>query len=415
MTGLAKGAGGEWREGWTLVLAAAAGFSFFAVMTTGMGAFIEPLAKEFGWSRTLVSAGMPVAGVATVLFSPFVGMAIDRYGSRRLALPGLVALALSMASFSLLNGSPAQWFALWGLFALVSLAVTVTVWTAAVADAFTTGRGLALGLTLAGTALSQAITPVLATFLIDNFGWRAAFLWMAVVWGGIALALCALFFRDRRGAAGARAIDTSNMPGLSVGEAWKSRGLWQIAISSTILMILTIGLLIHQIPILTEAGVSREKAALLAGAGGIAGIVGKLVTGVLIDRYRANWIGGVTLGVAALAFGLLLDGFRTPATIVIAMIVNGYSAGTKLQICSYLTSRYAGLRHYGTIFGFMGSLTALGSALGPLLAGWVYDTTGGYDPFLIVGAIGSLFCALLIIALPAYPDWTQQRPEDAFG
>lgn len=400
----------EWREGWTLVLAAATGFSFFAIMTTSMGAFIEPLAHEFGWSRTLVSAGMPLAGVTSVLFSPFVGMAIDRWGSRRLALPGLAALTLSIAAFSLLDGSPAQWFALWGVFAVISLAVTVTVWSAAVADAFTAARGLALGLTLAGTAFAQAVTPVLATYLIDNFGWRAAFAWMGFGWGGVALVLCMLFFHDRRGAhvPVAAKVDRSSLPGLSIREAWRDRGLWQIAISTFILMVLTIGLLIHQIPILTEVGVSREMAAWLAGAGGIAGIVGKMVTGVLIDRYRANWIGGITLGVTALAFGLLLDGFRTPTTIVIAMIVNGYSAGTKLQICSYLTSRYAGLRHFGTIFGAMGSLTALGSALGPLVAGRIYDTTGGYTPFLVAGFFGCLVCGVLIVTLPRYPDWNRK-------
>lgn len=405
----ARTAAREWREGWTLVLAAATGFSFFAIMTTAMGAFIEPLSREFGWSRTLVSAGMPVAGITTVLFSPFVGMAIDRYGSRRLALPGTAAMILSIASFSLLSGSVVQWFALWGVFAVISLAVTVTVWSAAVADSFNAARGLALGLTLAGTAFAQMVTPVLATFLIDNLGWRAAFAWMAFGWGGVALLLCALFFHDRRGA-GTRAakIDTSSLPGLTIREALRSRGLWQIAVSIFVLMVLTIGLLIHQIPILTEVGVSREKAALLAGAGGAAGIVGKMVTGVLIDRYRANWIGGITLGVTALAFGLLLDGFRTPATIVIAMIVNGYSAGTKLQICSYLTSRYAGLRNYGTVFGAMGSLTAFGSALGPLLAARVYDVTGGYTPFLIAGTLGCIVCGVLIVTLPAYPEWKRE-------
>lgn len=100
------------------------------------------------------------------------------------------------------------------------------------------------------------------------------------------------------------------------------------------------------------------------------------MTGALIDRYRPNWVGGLTLGATALAFALLVDGVRTPVLIVIAMLVNGYAAGTKLQICSYLTSRYGGLRNFGTIFGAMGSLIALGSALGPVLAGLVYDATG---------------------------------------
>lgn len=404
-------AAGEWRRGWTLVLAAAVGFSFMSVMTTAMGAFIDPLGREFGWSRTLLSSGLPISAAVSVLLSPFVGILIDRHGSRRMALPGLAALMLATCAFGFANGSVSQWFLLWIFYALVSLAVTVNVWTAAVAAAFAAGRGLALGLTLAGTAAAQAITPPLSTWLIAAYGWREAFVWLGLGWGGAALLLCIFFFRDPRervaAASGreARLAGGSQLSGLSIPEAWRNPGLWRIAISTFLLMVLTIGLLIHQIPILTEVGVSRENAAWLAGLGGVAGIIGKLVTGALIDRYRANWVGGLTLGATALAFGLLLDGVRTPMLIVVAMVINGYAAGTKLQICSYLTSRYAGLRNFGTIFGFMGSLVSLGSALGPLLAGLVYDLTGGYTPFLIAGTVGCLLCGLLIVTLPAYPEW----------
>lgn len=396
----------EWRANWTLVLAAATGFSFMSIMTTAMGAFITPLVKEFGWSRTLVSAGLPIAGVFSVLLSPLVGMFIDRRGPRRLAIPGLLLLMVSTSSFGLANGSVVQWIGLWIFAAFVSLMVTVNVWTSAVAHAFTAGRGLAMGLTLAGTALAQAVTPVLATYLIEYFGWRAAFPIMAVGWGGVAFVLCLLFFRSPGDAGGQTARhDTSALPGLSIPQAWRDPGLWRIAVSTFLLMVLTIGLLIHQIPILIEAGVTPEHAAWLAGAGGLAGILGKMVTGVLVDRYRANWVGGITLGFTAFAFLLLMDGVRTPTLIVVAMLINGYSAGTKLQICSYLTSRYAGLRNFGTVFGFISSLVSLGSALGPLLAGIVYDRTGGYGPFLVAGTVGCLFCGLLILTLPRYPVW----------
>ncbi|MFA7603959.1 MAG: MFS transporter [Novosphingobium sp.] len=409
LTHISASSAQEWRTNWTLVLAAAVGFSFMSIMTTSMGAFIGPLVREFGWSRTVVSMGLPIAGGLTVLFSPFVGMFIDRRGPRRLAIPGLAGMILCTAAFGLASGSIAQWVALWVVYALVSLTVTINVWSTAVARAFTAGRGLALGLTLAGTAVAQAVAPVLSTWLIGAFGWRAAFAIMAVGWGGFALVLCLMFFRSSSdGPVAAVPQDTSALPGLTIPQAWRDPGLWRIAISTFLLMVLTIGLLIHQIPILVEAGVSPERAALLAGAGGLAGIVGKLVTGVLVDRFRANWVGGLTLGFTAFAFFLLIDGVRTPGLIVAAMLINGYAAGTKLQICSYLTSRYGGLRNFGTIFGFISSLVALGSALGPLVAGIVYDQSGGYGPFLAAGTVGCLFCGLLIVTLPRYPDWNEQ-------
>lgn len=419
----------EWRAGWKLVLAAAIGFSFVSTMTTGMGAFMQPLADEFGWSRTLVSAGLPIAGLVTVLLAPFAGLYVDRIGCRKMALPGLFLMIGSTAAFSLTNGSPVQWLFLWIIYALVSLTVAINVWSTAIAGAFTTARGLALGLTLAGTGLAQAIMPIFATTLIDSIGWRGAFLALAFGWGGIAFVLCLLFFHDRRilapwgkkavaaaatqAAQGVAAASVPAVPGLTIPEALRDSKLWRIALSTFLLMILTIGLLIHQIPILTELGVTRTNAAMLAGLGGVAGIIGKLVTGTLIDRYRANWVGGITLATTAMAFGFLLDGIRTPTLVVVAVLVNGYSAGTKLQICSYLTSRFAGLRNYGTIFGAMGSLIALGSALGPLAAGMIYDMTGGYTPFMIAGTIGCLISGLVIFTLPDYPVWENEEADPA--
>lgn len=421
----APNASDEWRQGWKLVLAASVGFSFFSVMTGGMGIYIGPFTEEFGWSRTLASSGLTISAIGTLLLSPFFGRLIDRYGSRPIVLPGLVALALSTAAFSLLNGSVVQWFALWIIYSLVALAVSVTAWSAAVASVFTAGRGLALGLTLTGTAVAQGAMPPLANWLIDLVGWRMSLVWIGVGWGGTALVLCWLFFfdaHDRRraalqgaGPAVAVAAGGDDLPGLTIAQAWRDGGLWRIALSTFLLMVLTIGLLIHQVPILVEAGIARETAAWLAGLGGIAGIVGKLVTGALVDRYRANWVGGITLGATALAFALLLDGVRTPTLIVLAMVINGYSAGTKLQICSYLVSQYGGLRNFGAIYGAISSLVALGSALGPLLAGMVYDATGGYGGFLLAGAIGCVVCGVTIATLPRYPDWGASRGKDAGG
>src|SRR3546814_10153932 len=75
--------------------------------------------------------------------------------------------------------------------------------------------------------------------------------------------------------------------------------LWRISISTFVIMTVTIGLVVHQIPILTDAGFSRETAALYALPAGLAGIVGKLVTGWLLDRFPARWVGGLSIGATA--------------------------------------------------------------------------------------------------------------------
>ena len=355
----------EWSVGWTLVLAAALGFSFFSVLIAAVGLFMEPLGKEFGWSRTLLSAGPSIATSTTAILGPFLGAIVDRYGTRRVVLPGLLLTIAALGAFAFIDGSETQWLLLWGLFGFVSVSIKSTPWTAAVVSMFEKSRGLTLGMTLAGTAVAQALVPPLGNWLIVSFGWRAAFVWLALGWGGITFVVCLLFFRgrhERRSAAekaAAAAATPEALPGLTIAQAWRNSVLWRIAISNFIVMVLTMGLLVHLFPILTEAGVSRTTAAWLTGLSGLAGIAGKLVTGVLLDRFRPNWVGGLTLAAAALAFALLMDGVRSPTLILIALLVNGYTAGTKTHITGYLTASYGGMRNFGAIYGVMSSLMAL--------------------------------------------------------
>lgn len=408
----------EWRRHWPLVLAAAFAFSFTSVMTASTGLFIDPWTKEFGWSRTLLSSGMSITSVTTFLFSPLFGVLIDRMGTRRMALPGLVLLAATMASLALLDGSVWMWFAIWTVYAVAALATKSTVWTAGVASAFEGGRGLALGLTLSGSAFAQSITPPLANWLINEFGWRMALVCLGLGWGGLAIVLCFFLLFDgydasRRaraenpGATGAKAL-LHDAPGLSIAEAWRSVALWRIAISTFLIMVVTIALVVHQIPILVEIGVDRTSAAYYAGMAGLAGVAGKLVTGWLLDRYAARWVGGLTLAATALTFVLLLVPDRSMPIIFTAMFINGYAAGTKLQIAGYLTSAYGGMKNFGAIFGTMASLIAAGSGLGPLMAGFIYDSFGNYDPYLWIGIVGTLLSAVLIFGLPGYPEWVKR-------
>lgn len=403
----------EWRDGWKLVLAASFGFSFFSIMMAATGLFMEPLGKEFGWSRTLLSSGPSIATIMTAILGPFFGVLIDRYGSRKLALPGIVATIASVCTFGLVNGEQWQWITLWFIFGLVSVTIKSTIWTAAVVGVFEKSRGLALGLTLSGTAVAQAVIPPLGNYLITEFGWRLAFVWLGLGWGGITFLLVWLFLFDvhSRKAKMVAVTDTEaeaavELHGLTVKQAVRDRALWQLAFSNFIVMTMTMGLTIHLFPILTEAGISREKAALLTAISGVAAIVGKLVTGYLLDRYRPNWVGGLTLAAAAGAFALLIDDISSPTLIVVALIINGYAAGTKTHITGFLTAGYSGMKNFGAIYGFMSALMALASGVGPLLAGYAYDSSGGYGPFLILGAIGCLIGGLLVITLPKAPSWT---------
>jgi predicted MFS family arabinose efflux permease len=403
----------EWRAHWPVVLVAFVGFSFPAMALHSTGLVIEPLSREFGWSRTQITAGVTLAGVMTIPLSPFVGALIDRWGVRRLALPGVILTSLAIAGFSLANGAFWQWMGLWFLFGLAGLLVKSTIWMTAVTSSFTTARSLALGVALGGTAFASALTPPLTRWITDTYGWREAYAWLGLGWGLPTFVLTLFFLFDARDrgrrakAAGASAEPAPDLPGLSIQEAARSLALIRVGLATLITLVLGASLVVHKVPILTEAGVTRETAALLASLSGIAAILGKLVTGWLMERFDAGLIGGITNSVTALALVLLLEPFRTPTLIVVAMVVVGYAGGTKLQICAYLTSIYAGMKNFGKIFGVMASIISLAGSLGPLLGGIAYDVSGSYDLLILIGIPASLVGGLLLVRLGPFPEWSR--------
>lgn len=411
----------EFRRHWQMVLAAAIGFSFTSVITSATGLFITPISEEFHWGRALTSSGVSITAVLTFLFSPLFGVFIDKWGVRRMAIPGLLILALVIASLSLLTGAVWQWFAIWTVYSIGALMTKSTVWTASANSTFTAGRGMALGLVLSGSAIAQAFTPLLAEYLIRIHGWRMAFVWLSASWGTVAILLCLFWLHDgyeiSRKARKAMSVDEAlatpllDVPGLSVSQALRDPALLRIAISTLVIMTVTIGLVVHQVPILTEAGVSRSTAALYALPAGLAGIAGKLITGWLLDRYPARWVGGLTIGATAVTFLLLLLPQAPTWAIVTALMINGYAGGTKLQLVGYLTAAYSGMRQFGAIFGLMASLIAAGSGLGPVLGGWVYDVWHSYSPALWGGFVLTLVSSLLLLGLGAYPDWKTKQPQ----
>jgi predicted MFS family arabinose efflux permease len=380
-------------------------------MTPATGVFMAPLSAAFGWSRTELSAGITAAALISVIASPFLGMLVDRAGSRRVAIPGIVLTALAVAAFGLANGSFVQWLILWVLWGSASILIQSNVWSVAVASVFTHGRGLALGITLTGTALAQALVPPLANWLIADFGWRMSFVYLALGWGGLALLLSLLFLYDARDrhrlntrASSVNAVEGEGLPGLSIGQAWRDPQLWKIAISTVLILMITIAISVHQFPILVEAGLSRDYAAWLLSLFGIAAIIGKLVTGWLMDRFHGRWVGGFTFTTVGFGYVLLLEPFRSPALVLVAMILAGYAGGTKMQLCGYLTAQYAGLRNYGSIFGAMTSAIALASGIGPLLAGMMYDHFGNYNALLIAGTVLPIISGALLFTLKPYPE-----------
>ena len=414
MSSISNERAAEWRAHWPLVLTAFVGLSLTSVAINSTGLVIAPLEKEFGWTRTQVTAGISLAVTLAIPLSPFVGALIDRWGVRKLALPGTVLASLGIAGIALADGSSAQWLVLWAYYGLASLLIKATIWTAAVTGAFQVARSLAISVILCGTAFAAITVPPLMQWLTDNIGWREGYLAIAVLWGVPALVLSYFFLFDVHDAKGRAqikdrpAVSVADLPGLSVAEAVRSFTLWRIGLATLIMLILSSCLVVHKVPMLTEFGVSRANAALLVSLTGLAGVVGKLVTGWMMERWDAGLVGSATNVLAAFAMVLLLEPLRSPVTIVLAVMAVGYAGGTKLQLCVYLTGIYAGMRNYGKIFGVMASVVGAAGGLGPVVGGAFYDGFGSYDALIMAAIPASLISALLILRLGEYPEWSKQ-------
>lgn len=397
----------EWRRNGLMLLAGMVGYSFFTVPTATLGLFMAPLQAEFGWSRTEVAAGFTLFALVTIPLLPFMGMAVDRYGARRLALPGLALTSAVFAAFGLSSGSMLQWFATWVLFALVSLLTSMVVWTSAVSGAFGKNRGMALALLLSGSAIAQALAPATASWLIDSFGWRAAYVSLAVGWGGLALILVATLFRSSVQATvpstNSKVSPNGGVGGLTMGEAFRNLTICRIALSTLLQTLLTAAFMVHMVPILVSLGLDRTQATSFAIILAVAAIAGKLVTGWLVDRVGVSLLPALCYGGPAVAFFFMLRSSGSPPLLALAIAIQGYSAGAALQLTTYLTTRYAGLRNFATIFGIVSMLLGVAAGVGPLIAAATFDAYGDYRAFLWMSTVVGLCAGLAAVALGPYP------------
>ena len=404
----------EWRENWPLVISAMLGMSFYTVVTYSLSTFIAPLEKEFHWSRASISFGLTIFAFIAMLGGPFIGAAIDKYGTRRIAIGGLFLSMLSFASFSLNSGSLMQFYGLFVIYGVVSMAFKTTVWSAGISGTFTTSRSLALSIMLSGSALGQSLAPIIAYNLIHTTGWRSAYLGLGLGWGGIALLAVLFFFFDARekGRKVSKApISSAELPGLTFKQAMRDSRIIRIALSQLVLATLGSGVSVHLVRIVSETGVPESSAVGIAATAGLAGIAGKLIVGWLLDRFQGSTIPFLSFACAALAHVLLLNRLDSPTALMLGAMTLGFSSGAGLQVTTYLVSRYAGMRNFGAVYGLISSMMMLGTALGPLIAGRVHDVTGSYAGLLMVAAPTVLVFALLYIGLGAYPDFARKPKE----
>ncbi len=397
---------GEWRLGWRTLLGAAIGYSAALCHVYALGLFIAPLEAEFGWNRAEISSGLTIFSVVVLFVAPFVGTLLDRYGARRVALPGLLFYLTAFAALSVTGSAVWQWWALWVMLGIAGACVQAAVWTKAVVALFDRSRGLALAITLCGGGLSSAFSPSLAQFFIAELGWRLALVAVPATFAVISLPILVFFFKD-----GEREVSGGNATRSGAGSTWRDSGVradilgsrfLRLAFLSLAVMIATTAVLVHFVPILIAKGLSAQTAAALAGIIGIGSIAGRLVGGFMLDRFSGPFVGAVVFGCAAVATALLLLIEVNYVSGFVIALVFGLALGGEVDVIAYLTTRYYRLQNFGVLFSVLASLQILATGIGPLVAGLAFDRFGNYDTLLLVLLPIYALSILIVATLGAY-------------
>lgn len=422
----------EWRRHGPLPLAAGLGYSMGVIHVYSLGAFMQPLQDEFGWSRAQTSVGLTIVGLAAAAAALPIGLMVDRLGPRRVGLSGVALMTLAFALLGTATGTMTNWVALWAVLAFACFWVQTTVWTAAVASRFETSRGLAFAVTLSGGSLAAAVFPPLATALIGAWGWRTAFIGLGVLWGGLVLAVVWVFFRgaqDDRSAASAPPTAAPSteaaapptvaspptaapveLPGLSVAEGLRSATFYKLLLAAGLFAFTTLGIVVHLVPILRDAGAAPLAAAGTAALVGVFSIVGRLGVGVLLDRFPGRLVGACAYLVPILGCAALLIDGSSPVSQTVAAALFGLTLGAEVDVIAYLASRYFGLKNFGGLFGGLVAALSLGTAFGPLASGATADHFGGYTNFLILTMVLMAVSSLALATLTPPPDWAVASP-----
>jgi MFS family permease len=400
-------------RGWSIVAVAFVGqtCSIAPLLVYTVGVFIKPLAQAFGSSRGAIALAVSVLDVVIAFGAPWAGRLVDRYGARRVIASSIPLLAVCLVALA--TARPPLWhlYALYAIAGVVGVASLPVPYGRVIANWFDRNRGLALGLATAGIGFGAFLTPSLAQFLLDHYGWRGAYLGLAAAPLLIAFPAVAVFLRDTPQEVGLEpdGVPAPSTPsaapppasGMTVSQAIRTRTFWQLCAIIFCVGACTNGAFAHMVPLLTDRGISGRSAALATSTFGLSSIVGRVANGYLVDRFFAPRVAAILFAGAAAGGVLLLTGATGGAPAIAAALL-GLAVGAEGDVIPFLISRYFGMLAMAELFGFAFGAYTLGNATGRTLIGMGFDKTGSYE-LPLACAVGLLVLAVLAtVGLPSY-------------
>jgi len=400
-----NGSTNEFSRGWAVLLSCFIGIGVClnSIIYYSAGIWVKPWQAEFGWSRAEIGGGIGAVTFIMALTAPFVGSLIDKYGLKKMVILSLFLYAGGIYLFRFLDGSILMMYLLYMLLALVALPSTPLGFTRAINSWFHTNKGLALGISLTSSGVAAFLIPKYLTPYVAEHGWRDGFLILVYI-VLIALPIIWLLLKENPPANQQIAADQSEVTysGLTIKEASKTKTFWKVGFVFFLISTGVIGLVPNFIPLLQDAGLSPTEAGGYAAIMGLSVVVGRLLTGFLVDRFFAPRVVAVVFSIVAICCLVLCFGGVKYA--LLGAIGLGLAIGSEVDLIGYFTAKYFGLKHYGSIYGAMYSFFCVGALASPILAGYIWDKTGNYNLALIIAAIAVMLAVIVAQTFPKFKE-----------
>jgi sugar phosphate permease len=399
--------------GWWIV-GAAAGIQLIAGALLGQafGAYVAVLRDEFAWSATSLSAASSLREMESGVMGPVQGWMLNRFGPRRICQVGLVLFALGFVLFSRIQTYP-QFMATFLLMAVGMSFCGYLTLTFATVQWFERRRATALALMAAGGAIGGILVR-LTVASMEAYGWRNTALIAAgiIIVVGLPLAQVIRFSPaehglypdgddpdDPRTATLSRPhAEAEGTRDFTLREAVATRAFWFVGFGHASALFVVAALNVHLISYLKEElGHSLGFAATIALVLPIMFLGGTLLGGPFGDRFSKRWLAVGCMFVHAAAIALLANTTSTQL-ILVAAVAHGLAWGLRGPMMAAIRADYFGRQSFATIMGVSNAIIIIGTILGPVIAGLIYDQTGsyriGFDIVAVFAAVGTLFFIL---------------------
>jgi MFS family permease len=399
--------------GWLIVLVSAVGlFLGPPLLIFSFSVFFKPLLVDFHASRSSVSFAFSLFNLVGALSIPCTGMVIDRFGAKRVILAFTLVYGLLLCSALRVGSSLWQ---LYLFFIVLGIAMasgpSPVPYGVVISHWFNRHRGLALGLSMMGIGIGSVVVPILAQRLITIFGWRTAFAMFGVAVLLLPLPIIAALLQDDPEERGLqpdgdekRQVSTlapQDKEGLSWREIWHSPTFWVLICIFSLAGASVHGVVLHISAILTDRGLTTERAALATSLVGAAVIIGRLGSGYLLDRLFAPRVAILFYGATALGIAMLCTGMNGSLALVAAFL-GGLGMGAEVESMGYMISRYFGLAAFGTAYGHAFGAFMISGAAGVLLMGAGYDRFHSYTVPLASLGVAMVIALILLARLGQY-------------